>query len=530
MNDLSIYASSLAELKTKIKTARIKMAVVANTQLLRVYWEIGYFISKQEQTEGWGAKIVELLSNDLKSEFPDIKGFSPRNLRYMRDFYSAYPEFYYSSDSSEESQTIENESVSILQQAVAKLPWSHHLVILDKVKHKDARSFYIIESNRSNWGRNILALQIENRLYERQGKSLNNFEGTLPPAQADLAKETFKNPYLFEFIDLDEEFQERELEKALVERLKEFLLELGRGFAYINRQYRLLVEGDEFYIDLLFYNTHLHCYVVLELKIGEFKPEYTGKLQFYINAIDGQIKTNDDKPTIGILLCKTPNKTLVEYSLGGIDKPMGVAEFKLPHELPEFLKDELPSVEEFRSEIEKEIEMIEAPLKGKLDRLKQVINELNEDEIKQKITPETAIKIFREIVIPIRNNIQNSIDRELASLFVSHDIYTATGGQWKNTDQEIENYLSQNGYADIKIDFQFNGFKKAGINTFDISKQVVISLLNYKYSIACREPQIKKEKLYHNLLSKAEIATLSEDIISNIIESIEMKLESLKTK
>ena len=377
------YQTLLNGLKEKIRQARVKAILSVNFYLIQVYWEIGNTIAQQQQAEGWGAKTVDTLSGDLKAEFADMKGLSPRNLRYMRDFATAYPHFPFSQEplpklgddailqptaaklSKTKSPKIKNK---ILQPSAAKLnstaddqfeqpllaqiPWTHHTIILDKVKPIDERIFYIQKTVENGWSKNVLGLQIESGLYKRQGKAINNFTQTLPAADSDLAIQTFKSPYVLEFLTLSEAAKEKDVEKGLIEHLKKFMLELGRGFAYVGNQYNLDVEGDDYFLDLLFYNYHLHCFVVFELKIGEFKPEFAGKLNFYINTINGKIKGEGDKPTIGILLCKTPNETVVKYSLQGVDTPIGVADYKIAKALPKELKGEMPSIKELEKALE----------------------------------------------------------------------------------------------------------------------------------------------------------------------------------
>ena len=333
---------------------------------------MGRIILEQQQSEGWGTKIIDRLATDLKTEFPDSKGFSVRNLKYMRTFAEAYPDFIKIPMSAPEpgkgkagkgktaivqaplAQLEKAETAPIVQAALAQLSWYHLVAILEKVKDYKERIFYIRKAIENGWSRNVLVLQIESNLYKRKGKTLNNFELTLPAYESDLAKETFKSPYLLDFLTLGPATKEKELERALVQHLKSFMLELGRGFAYVGNQFNMVVEDDDYFLDLLFYNVKLHCYVIFELKMGNFKPEYTGKLNFYINAVDEEIKSKVDNPTIGILLCKTPNDTVVKYALKGIKTPLGVAEYTFTKALPKQMRKELPSIEELEAELDKE--------------------------------------------------------------------------------------------------------------------------------------------------------------------------------
>ncbi len=277
--------------------------------------------------------MIERLAHDLRTAFPEMKGFSRANLMYMRAFADAWPE------------------AEIVQQAVGQLPWGHNLVLLSKLKASAERQWYAAKTIEHNWARNVLVMQIETRSMERSGSAVTNFEASLPKPQSDLAHESLKDPYRFDFLGLTEEAQEREVEHALVKHVTEFLLELGAGFAFVGRQVLLNVGGDEFFIDLLFYHLKLRCYVVIELKGGKFKPEHLGQLGFYLTAVDRQVKSEHDNPTIGLLLCKSKNKVVAEYALGDKTQPMGIAEYKLLESLPAELQTSLPSIEQIENEL-----------------------------------------------------------------------------------------------------------------------------------------------------------------------------------
>jgi predicted nuclease of restriction endonuclease-like (RecB) superfamily len=350
------YRSILADLKKKIKLARQRAVIVVNTELLMVYWEIGNTIMQQQKKEGWGKKIIERLAKDLKLEFPEMTGLSERNLMYMQQFAGVWPHFPFT------------------QAPLAKLSWYHHITLLDKIKDHQTRVFYLHKAIENGWSRNVMLRQIEGNLHIRQGQAITNFEATLPKSDSDLAKETLKNPYLFDFLSIAEQIPEQDLEKVLILHIKKFLLELGRGFAYVGNQYNLRIEDDEYFLDLLFFNYHLNCFVVFELKVGQFKPEYAGKLNFYINIIDEQMKTALHKPTIGVLLCKTPNKTVVKFALKGINSPIGIAEYELTNVLPKQLKAEMPTVKELEQELDKEIPNIPKSGNKKNNRMKAVLD------------------------------------------------------------------------------------------------------------------------------------------------------------
>lgn len=349
------YSDWLKSLKNKVRSFQIKAAVKVNTEMINFYWELGADIVEKQSKAKWGEGLLLKLSKDLMSEFPEMKGFSERNLRTIRQWYIFY----------EGSAELNSESVDLIrQQAVAELkykcfsliktiPWGHNVTIICKCKGKKEALYYTQQTIKNNWSRAVLTHQIENKLYEREGKAITNFAATLPEPQSDLAIQILKDPYVFDFIALTKEHNELELEKELISQVTHFLLELGAGFAYVGRQIPLKVGEREFFIDLLFYHIKLHCFVVIELKTVEFEPEHTGKLNFYIKAVDSQFKQNGDQPTIGILLCKSKDKTVAEYSLSDINKPIGVSEYQLIKSLPDNLKSNLPSIEDLENELSK---------------------------------------------------------------------------------------------------------------------------------------------------------------------------------
>ncbi|AXE94620.1 DUF1016 domain-containing protein [Paraburkholderia terricola] len=327
------YAAWLNDLKARVASARQRAALAVSRDLVLLYWQIGRDIAQRQQAQGWGAKVIDRLARDLRSAFPDMRGFSPRNLKYMRAFAQAWPDG------------------EFVQQAAAQLPWFHLCTLLDKLATREEREWYAAKAVEHGWSRNVLVMQIETRVRDRQGNAVTNFPERLPSPQSDLARDSLKDPYIFDFLGLSEDAQERDLEHALTRHITKFLLELGAGFAFVGRQYRLEVGGDEFFVDLLFYHLKLRCYVVVELKATPFRPEYAGQLNFYLSAIDAQLKAPSDQPTIGLLLCKEHNRLVAEYALRGIAKPMGVAEYQLLREIPQPLATELPSIEEIEAEL-----------------------------------------------------------------------------------------------------------------------------------------------------------------------------------
>ena len=391
------YKDWLTQLKTRIQGTRQQVLLSANQSQIRLYYEIGREILERQERQGWGAKVIDRLSADLREAFPDMKGLSSRNLKYMMYFAKNCPGIQFAQQLT--SPTIGQQTVAklpslpivqqsaaqlhdiqinqpsfdqlplpsigqrsaaqllsppIVQQSITQLPWFHIVLLLTKVSEPTEREWYARQAVQNGWTRVVLESNVKNRLYQRQGAAVTNFSERLPAPHADLASQILKDPYHFDFLGLGEEAHERDIENALIRHITRFLLELGAGFAFVGRQFRLEIGENEFFIDLLFYHTRLKCYVVVELKATEFKPEHAGQLNFYLAAIDAEIKAFDDKPTIGILLCKSKNRLVAEYALSGIDKPMGVAEYQLVRALPEPLDTCLPSIEEIEAALEGE--------------------------------------------------------------------------------------------------------------------------------------------------------------------------------
>jgi predicted nuclease of restriction endonuclease-like (RecB) superfamily len=328
------YADWLADLKLRIHSAQQHAALAVNRELVSLYWHIGQDILIRQAELGWGAKVIERLSHDLRASFPEMKGFSRANLMYMRAFAEAWPD------------------EAIVQQAVGQLPWGHNLVLLTRLKQPDERLAYAQAAIENGWSRNVLNIHIETRLLERSGNAVTNFDALLPAPDSDLARQSLKDPYLFDFLYLGQEADERSIEDALVHHITQFLLELGAGFAFVGRQVHLEVGGDDFFIDLLFYHLNLRCYVAVELKAGDFEPAHLGQLGFYLTAVDRQMKREQDGPTIGLLLCKSKNKVVAEYALADKSQPMGIAEYRLQESLPDELQSSLPSIEEIERELQ----------------------------------------------------------------------------------------------------------------------------------------------------------------------------------
>jgi predicted nuclease of restriction endonuclease-like (RecB) superfamily len=328
------YEDLITQLKDRIRQARVRSALAVNRELVLLYWHIGREILHRQVEQGWGSKVIDRIAQDLRQAFPEMKGFSPRNLHYMRAFAETYTD------------------ESILQQVVANLPWGHNVRLMEAVKDPEARLWYAKQAIAQGWSRNILMTQIDQQLYGQQKSSaVTNFERTLPDVQSDLARDLVKNSYTFDFLAIAADAKERDVQKALVDHIRDFLLELGVGFAFVGSQYHLEVGGEDFYIDLLFYHLKLRCFVVIDLKMGDFQPEFSGKMNFYVSAVDDLLRHGDDRPTIGMILCRSKNKAIAEYALRDLQKPIGISTHRTDKELPDPLKPELPSVEQLEQEL-----------------------------------------------------------------------------------------------------------------------------------------------------------------------------------
>jgi predicted nuclease of restriction endonuclease-like (RecB) superfamily len=331
----SRYGAVLADLKERVRAAQVRAVLSVNRELIQLYWQIGGEILRCQREEGWGAKVVERLAKDLRAEFPEMEGFSSRNLKYMRAFAVAYSE------------------AEFVQQVVAQIPWGHNLLLLNKLRQPELREWYARKTLEHGWSRAVLSAQIQTKVHAREGKALTNFKQTLPSPQSDLAQQALKDPYTFDFLSLSTEARERELEQGLVDHIQKFLLELGVGFAFVGRQVHLEIGGEDYFIDLLFYHLKLRCFVVIDLKMEPFKPEFAGKMNFYLSAVDDRMRNSQDQPSIGLLLCRDKNHITVEYALRHLAKPIGVAQWRtrLVDSLPKKLEGALPSVKELEKEL-----------------------------------------------------------------------------------------------------------------------------------------------------------------------------------
>jgi predicted nuclease of restriction endonuclease-like (RecB) superfamily len=345
MNEITVYGELLNNIRKRIRQAQAKAVMAVNAELIALYCDIGRIIAVQQQKDGWGTGVIPRLARDIRNELPEQKGFSERNIGRMIAFFREYPD-----------------TEAFLPQVVAKspneqlllgIPWGHHILLMEKIKDLAIRTWYMEQTILNGWSRDTLASMLKSRAHQRQGKLAHNFDTTLLQPQSELVRLSLKDPYIFDFLTLTEPFQERELEIELVKHLEQFLIELGAGFAFLGRQYKLTIAGQDFYLDLLFYHIKLRCFIVVELKKGDFKPEYAGKMNFYCSAVDDLLRQTGDQPSIGLILCETKNKIFAEYALRDIHKPIGVSEYELTRALPDNLKSSLPSIEEIEAELSK---------------------------------------------------------------------------------------------------------------------------------------------------------------------------------
>ncbi len=364
------YAALLTEIKSRIRSAQVRATLGANAEMLAMYWDVGRMIEKRQKAEGWGAAVIPRLARDIRNELPDVKGFSERNLKRMVAFFREYsatglivpqpaaqlmtgtkvPRLAAQTDTG--TTVASKDGIRpILQQAATKLPWFHHVILMEKVKDLPTRYWYMLATVEQGWSRDVLTAMIKNRAHARQGQAVTNFEARLPAPQSDLARQVLKDPYIFDFLTLDEPFHEREMEAGLIRHLEKFLLELGQGFAFVGRQFHIDVGKEDFYIDLLFYHLKLRCFMVIDLKKGVFKPEYAGKINFYCSVVDERMRHPQDNPTIGLILCQDRKKVIAEYALRGVRKPIGVSEYEITRALPGRFKSALPAIKAIEKEL-----------------------------------------------------------------------------------------------------------------------------------------------------------------------------------
>jgi predicted nuclease of restriction endonuclease-like (RecB) superfamily len=549
------YGFILQELKEKIRQARLRASVVVNVQLLQVYWEIGQTILEQQDNRGWGAKIIDKFAADLKMEFEDMKGLSPRNLRYMRDFAKAYPGFsiwqpptaklqgnqYHEASIVQQPaaqlQNVDIQSIAIWQHVAAKLPWGHHQVILDRLKIADERIFYIRQCVQQAWSRNVLVHQIESGLYKRQGALTNNFKQAIPDYEGDLTQQLFKDPYQLDFIVLGTAAKERDLENAMINNITRVLIELGDGFAFMGRQYRLEAGGQEYFLDLLFYHTKLRRHVVIDLKIGDFMPEYAGKMNFYLGVADDKLKGPQDEASIGLILCKTKNKIIAEYALRDTSKPIGIAEYRINERLPEDIKGELPSIEEIEEKLDLEIQENLSAIDKRLKAVKEKVKSMQTEELQtpatlpilQDIFDKSLKPLFQQILLKFSSDFQNEFMTQRAMWQLKDKLVYGiedVEAFWKKG----ENLKSTN---ELVFQYWLCGLKKIGTENVDAYLSLKFWMQTYWYGFSLSDHNQEQpflKKMYHQRLSKEETQSILDLMVSKVLDRIEWALEHFEAK
>lgn len=544
------YISVLNSLKEKIRQRRYKAASAINAELLKLYWEIGNTIIEQQKEEGWGAKIIDKLAADLKMEFPDFKGLSIRNLKYMRAFAEAYPKFLSivqpidaqiksnDKDNNNDSEIVQvqlalvsvNSQHDFVLGVLAQLSWYHHITLLDKVKDENTRMVYIQETVQNGWSRDVMVHQIESGLHNRKGKISSNFKNTIAPEKSELVQQLFKDPYKFDFIHLGKEAKERDLEDALTNQLTKFLLELGQYFSFMGRQYKLMLGEKEYFFDLLFYHTRLKRYIIIELKIDDFKPEYKGKMEFYLNLADEYLKQADDEESIGLILCKTKDGLVAEYALRESSKPIGISQYNLSELLPENIRGEMPSIEEIEAEIDKEYEELKTPSQKRFETLKGKLSQLKGAEIQQTASTDTLFEIFDKSLMPLFQTILNRMG-DFKEMFVSQNYYWKGKNSNINSIDELANvwkdeeFLKANYYLDFS--YQLNGFKRAGVETFDVGFRLRYFIQTYWYGFGFESKEPFLKKLYHEQLTTKDIGLIVDSIINLAMDEMEIRIKNI---
>jgi predicted nuclease of restriction endonuclease-like (RecB) superfamily len=524
------YQQIVTALKNKIRSARLQATLRLNADLLAIYREIGVAIAEQEREAGWGAKVVENLSRDLKSEFQDMKGLSPRNLRYMRDFAVAYPHFplLQAPLAKMPENGTEAKDEVILQAPLAKLSWYHHITLLVKVKEEETRTFYIQQTIQNGWSRDVMVHQIEGGLHQRLGQLTHNFAATTD--QSELITQVFKDPYKFDFIYLGREAKERDLEDALTSQLKKFLLELGQFFSFMGEQYRVVLGEKEYFYDLLFYHTKLKRYVIIDLKIGEFKPEFVGKMEFYLTLADEQLRDEKDDRSIGLILCKTKDGLVAEYALRDSKKAIGISEYKINENLPENIQGELPSIKDIEQSMEEELKTLQSHTEKRMEDLLQKLASLHREEVKTPVTYPLLCALYDKSICPLFEYLLVRLHEFDQYFLASNHFWSFEKSttelsefeqQWKN--EEILKRQQEPFFL-----YRLNGLKKAGVDAFDTVIQISIRLNQYQYGIKLinynnQQPFI--EKLYEQALTKEEMQMIGDTISKQILQHIEGQIE-----
>jgi len=527
------YFYIVNDLKDKIRNARINASRVVNTHLLKLYWEIGHTILTEERSAGWGAKVVDKLAKDLRLEFSDMQGLSARNLRYMKNFASTYPDFQMLQGKSAKNQTTENEDSKILQDDLAKLSWYHHITLMEKVKDKPIREFYIRKTIENGWTRDSLVHQIESGLHKRQGALTHNFAKTIPPDESELTQQLFKDPYKFEFLGLGEEAKEKDLEQALINQIEKVLMELGEGFALYGRQHKLNAGDKEYFVDLVFYHTKLRRYVIIELKIGEFLPEYVGKMNLYLGLADDSLKGKYDEPTIGLILCKTKDKIVAEYALRDTSKPIGIAEYKISEMLPENIQGELPSIAEIEQKLDEGFEQSQKHVDVRLKTIKDRLRNIKSDELRFAANYPAMQTLFDKGLKPLYQQIIQKLFAELHEQFLTQSLSWTCDRKIVHGIEDVEAFWMQEenlrGLTKLDFDYTLHGLRKGGANHYNVSSNLRLIIDEYWYGFALdRGNQPFLKKLYHQPMIQQDIQMIEDLLLDNLLDKIEVIINDLE--
>lgn len=522
------YQSILNDLKATIREGRLKAVYSVNTTLLSTYWQIGTVIAREENVAGWGKKTIENLSADLKAEFPDLKGLSPRNLRYMREFAKAYPTGLILREPL--AKTSPDNNPEILQALLAKLSWYHHITLLDKIKGAAEREFYIRKTVDNGWSRNVMVHQIDSGLINRQGNVATNFKQTIAEGESERLQQIFKDPYNFEFVFLGETAKEKDLELALTNQLSNFLIELGQWFSFMGRQYRMVLGNNEYFYDLLFYHTKLKRYIVIDLKIGDFKPEYLGKMEFYLSLADDMLRDDIDGESVGLILCKTKDGLVAEYALRDSKKPIGIAQYNISQNLPDDIRGELPSIEEIEAKMEEELKELKRPAEKHFDLLKSKLHSLKKEEVKLQADHEILNQLFDKTLIPL-------FAKLIEQLAIFDELFLYARHYWLLAQTKIESLEELpikwkspdflRPYCEGTFTYQLDALKKGGIETFTTSVTMHITMEAYWYGFKIinfnnHQPFLKK--LYSQHLTEEDTQMICDTVADFLTSDIERRV------
>jgi len=529
------YLHIITELKNKIKQAKINAALSVNRELLAVYWEIGNTILQQQKAEGWGAKIIDRLSLDLKNEFPEMKGLSVRNIKYMRAFAEAYPNFPIVQPALAQIHNSQNQLDTIVQVSLAQLTWYHHITLLDKVKEPELRLFYLIKAVENGWTRDMMVNQFEGGLHNRQGSLTTNFKTTLPEYQSELTQQLFKDPYNFDFLSLGTEAKERDLENALMNHIQKLLPELGQGFAFMGKQYHLEAGEQDYFLDLLFYHTKLRRHIVIDLKIGDFKPEYAGKMNFYLSLTDDKLKGEYDEAAIGLILCKTKNKIVAEYALRDTSKPIGIAEYKINQLLPEDIKSELPSIEEIEQKLDEEIVQNQSPVDARLKTIKEKLRNIKSEEIQTPVTYDLLQNLFQEGLKPLYQQIIEKMMTEFQEAFLTQEVSWTLNNKIEYGIDAVEAFFKdEKNYVPQRIDFSYKleGFRKSGTHSYNENFSILLLMDKYYYSFRINNYNGSDvvKKLYHQPFTQVDINLILDALVMLVLDRIEWMIEQINNE